>query len=332
MATAEDTPLMQQWREVKSRHRDALVFFRVGDFYELFYGDAEEGSKLLGLTLTARNNGAASAVPLAGVPAKALDDYVGRLVRAGRRVAICDQVEDPAEAKGIVRREVVEIITPGTVLQDGLLRSRLNNYLVALSPAQAGYRGLAALDLSTGEMMVQGVEPAGLREELGRIEPSELLLPRSCEDAADMHEALRAQGGPGPTRTFRDDWLFDDGLAREALERRFGVRSLEGFGFEKGDGALVQAAGALVAYIQELQPAGALHLRPPRIQRGGVVMPLDEMTRRNLELVEPLRSGEEGGTLLAVLDHAVTAMGARLLRRWVLGPLLDPASIWARQD
>src|SRR5688572_24764716 len=215
MAVVKETPLMQQWRDVKSRHKDALVFFRVGDFFELFYGDAEEGSKLLGLTLTARNNGAASAVPLAGVPAKALEEYLGRLVRAGRRVAICDQVEDPAEAKGIVRREVVETITPGTVLADGLLRSRRNQFLVALSPLEDGRRALAALDLSTGELIVQEGDPALLADELGRLEPAELLLPRSSEDAPDLVAVLGPAEGGGPTRTWRDDWMFDVGLARE---------------------------------------------------------------------------------------------------------------------
>src|SRR3990172_5033836 len=151
MSGADDTPLMRQWREAKSRHRDALLFFRVGDFYELFHSDAEEGARLLGLTLTSRNNGAAARVPLAGVPAKALDDYLARLVRLGRRVAICDQVEDPALAKGIVRREVTETVTPGTVLADALLAERRNNFLVALVPdGQDGF-GLAALDVSTGE-------------------------------------------------------------------------------------------------------------------------------------------------------------------------------------
>src|SRR5262245_52725755 len=169
MSSTEDTPLMQQWRDVKARHRDALVFFRVGDFFELFYGDAEEGSKLLGLTLTARNNGSASAVPLAGVPVKALDDYLARLVKLGRRVAICDQVEDPAEAKGIVRREVTETITPGTVLQDTLLAARRNNWLVALSPLEDGARGLAALDLSTGVIEVQEVDAGTLANEVGRL-------------------------------------------------------------------------------------------------------------------------------------------------------------------
>ena len=332
MAATEDTPLMQQWREVKSRHRDALVFFRVGDFYELFFEDAEEGSKLLGLTLTSRNNGSASAVPLAGVPVKALDDYLARLVRLGRRVAICEQTEDPAEAKGIVRREVVETITPGTVLHDTLLSARRNNFLVALSPLEEGYRALAALDLSTGELVVQEVGVGSLSDEVGRLEASELLLPRSSEDAPDLRRIGAESGGSGPTRTYREDWMFDQSLAREALERRFGVRSLEGFGFQKSDGALVRAAGALVAYVHEIRPGGTTHLRPPRIQRAGSVMPLDEMTRRNLELVEPLRAGEEGGTLLAVLDGAATAMGGRLLRSWILHPLVAAPQIWRRQE
>src|SRR5688572_496311 len=325
MAVVKETPLMQQWRDVKSRHKDALVFFRVGDFFELFYGDAEEGSKLLGLTLTARNNGAASAVPLAGVPAKALDDYLGRLVRLGRRVAICDQVEDPAEAKGIVRREVTETVTPGTVLQDGLLRSRQSTFLVALAPPDQGRRALAALDLSTGELVLQACGAADLIDELGRLEPAELLLPRSAEGSAELDDL-------GATLTYREDWLFDRAIAREAIETRYGVRSLDGFGFQSDDGALVSAAGALVAYVQEIRPGGAAHLRAPRILRPGSVMPLDEMTRRNLELVEPLRAGEQGGTLLAVLDEAVSAMGGRLIRRWILSPLVEAQEIWRRQD
>ena len=167
---------MQQWREVKARHRDALVFFRVGDFYELFFGDAEEGSRILGLTLTSRNNGAAARVPLAGVPAKALEEYLGRLVRLGRRVAVCEQVEDPALAKGIVKREVVETITPGTIIQDTLLQAKRNNHLVALVPDAEGAWGVAALDLSTGEVEVQRVPAPDLQAELGRFEPSELLV------------------------------------------------------------------------------------------------------------------------------------------------------------
>ena len=347
MPKADDTPLMRQWREVKSRNRDSLVFFRVGDFYELFYGDAEEGSRLLGLTLTSRNNGAAARVPLAGVPAKALDDYLGRLVRLGKKVAICDQVEDPAEAKGIVRREVTETVTPGTVLHDTLLTAKRNNFLVALTEATEQGVGVATLDLSTGEISVQAVPPAELRAELGRRDPTELLLPRSLEgvgadlatgvsngaarEARDAATAL-AEAPSGVLRTYRDDWVFDYQTASDELKRRYGVQSLDAFGFQQDDRVLVRAAGALLTYVGEIRPGGVEHLRTPQILRRGSAMLLDEMTRRNLELVEPLRVGEEGGTLISVLDETVTAMGARALRRWLLHPLVDAERIWNRQD
>jgi DNA mismatch repair protein MutS len=325
--SADDTPLMQQWREAKSRHRDALLFFRVGDFYELFHADAEEGSRLLGLTLTSRNNGAAARVPLAGIPAKALDDYLARLVRLGRRVAICDQVEDPALAKGIVKREVTETITPGTVMADALLVERRNNFLVAMvGDGDRGF-GLAALDVSTGEMTAQRVSAGDLEAELGRLEPSELLLPRSLEGRAE-----RGTGRAGVALTYRDDWMFEADVAGSELVRLHGVHSLDGFGFQPGDDVLVRAAGALVQYLAEIRPGGVGHLLPVRIRRPGDVMVLDEMTRRNLELVEPLRPGADGGTLLSVLDETVSAMGGRLLRRWILEPLVAPGGIWARQE
>jgi DNA mismatch repair protein MutS len=337
----EDTPLMQQWRDAKSRHRDSLLFFRVGDFYELFYGDAEEGARLLGLTLTTRNNGAAARVPLAGIPAKALDDYLARLVRLGRRVAICDQVEDASEAKGIVRREVTETVTPGTVLADSLLAERRNNFLVSVvaeggpvgggsgAGEGAGRVGLAALDVSTGELGARWVPAEGLAAELGRLEPSELLLPRSLEGRG-LPALAPVEGGPA--RTWRDDWMFEEDVCADELLRHYGVQSLDGYGFQPEDGVLVRATGALVQYLAEIRPAGVDHLRPPRIERPGRLMLLDEMTRRNLELVEPLRPGEEGGTLLDVLDETVTAMGGRLLRRWILEPLVVPEEIWARQE
>jgi len=325
---------MQQWREAKARHRDSLLFFRVGDFYELFHQDAEEGARLLGLTLTSRNNGAAAKVPLAGVPAKALGDYLSKLVRLGRRVAICDQVEDPAVAKGIVRREVTETLTPGTILADNLLAERRNNFLVALVPAAGpdsgsgpGTWGLAALDLSTGELEVQGVPASDLSLELGRLEPSELLVPRSAADATALTGLA-----PLVPRTMRDDWIFEADVCSSELEKAYGVRSLDGFGFQSADTPLLRASGALVQYLAEVRPSGVTHLRPVRIKRPGRVMLLDEMTRRNLELTEPLRPGEEGGTLLHVLDATVTAMGGRLLRRWVLEPLVVAEDVWARQD
>ena len=329
MAKSEDTPLMQQWREAKSRHPDALIFFRVGDFYEMFCEDAEEGARLLGLTLTSRNNGGATNVPLAGVPARARDEYLERLVRLGRRVAVCEQVEDPAEAKGIVRREVVETITPGALLSDALLSERKNNFLVTLARADHEHLALCAVDASTGEVIAAFIDANTLEAELARYEPAELLLPQSW--ALEPFEAA-----PGVSRTYRADWLFDRDLAVEELKRRYRVLSLDGFGFQPDDAPLISALGALVAYVAEVQPVAIDALRAPRIERQGSAMALDEMTRRNLELVEPLRSDLSGSkraaTLIEVLDETLTGMGARLLRRWVLRPLVYPDDIWARHE
>ena len=322
---ADDTPLMRQWREIKSRHQDALVFFRVGDFYEMFYEDAEEGARLLDLTLTSRNNGSSRA-PLAGIPLPALDTYLQRLVRMGRRVAICEQVEDPSQAKGIVRREVTEMVTPGTALSDALLDARRNNHLLSVTgDAEPGGRvGLAWTDLSTGEMSAQMAEWRLLPDLLGQLEPTEILLPRSWE-------LFPLPGSDGVVCTYRSDWIFDATQGEEEIRRRFGVASLEGFGFVAGDGLMVGAAGALVSYLAETQPTAAGVLRPPRLLRGEGEMQLDEMSRRNLELVEPLGGGD-GRTLLDVLDEACTPMGGRLLRRWLLAPLADLERIRERHE
>ncbi|HEX6306827.1 MAG TPA: DNA mismatch repair protein MutS [Longimicrobiales bacterium] len=327
MPKQEDTPLMQQWRDAKSRHPDALVFFRVGDFYEMFCEDAEEGAKLLGLTLTSRNNGGAAHVPLAGVPVRARDEYIQRLIRMGRRVAVCEQVEDPAEARGIVRRQVVETVTPGAVLADALLVERRNNHLVAVAESGAEIV-LAAVDVSTGEVVVLRTSAAELEAELARLEPAELLVP-----ARMLGREIAGAGAA--SRTYRPDWLFDPEHGREELKRRYGVSSLEGFGFEPADAPLLGPLGALVGYLAEVQPLALEALRPPRIERTGDAMLLDEMTRRNLELIEPLRADAAAGraaTLIEVIDETLTPMGARLLRRWVLRPLVDAARIHARQD
>jgi DNA mismatch repair protein MutS len=323
--SSEDTPLIKQWREVKACHPDALVLFRVGDFYELFNEDAEEGARLLDLTLTSRNNGSSRA-PLAGIPAHALDTYLQRLIALGRRVAICEQVEDPAQAKGIVRREVVETVTPGTVFTDALLDARRNNFLAALAgdPGGASELGLALVDLSTGELLVRRVALAELGDALAQAEPAELLLPRGWQ-------LLPPPAAEGMLLTYRGDWMFEPATAAEELRSRYGVLSLEGYGIAPDDDVLVGACGALLAYLREVQPGGAAHLRPPRVEHGGETMPLDEMTRRNLELVEPLRGDAREETLLGVLDEALTPMGARLLRRWLFAPLLQLAAIQLRQ-
>ena len=317
---AGDTPLMQQYREIKARHRDAILFFRMGDFYEMFYEDAELAARELGLTLTSRNNGGAADVPLAGVPVKAAAEYLHRLVERGHRVAICEQVEDPRFAQGIVRREVVETVTPGAALDDHLLERTRDNFLVAIQPGET--IGLAALDISTGEFLLETVAPGDFAAALQRFDPRELVVPHGV--TLPLPE--------GVLRSEREPWEFDAALAEEDLSRRFGLATLDGLGVEPADRPALAAAGALLRYASELRPAGLPQLAPPRMMRPGATMPLDEMTRRNLELVEPLRSGAAAGTLLSVLDRSTTPMGARLLRRWLLAPLRSREAIEARHD
>jgi DNA mismatch repair protein MutS len=313
---------MQQYREIKARHRDAILFFRMGDFYEMFFDDAELGARVLGITLTARGDG----VPLAGVPVKAAAEYLRQLIAAGHRVAVCEQVEDPRKAKGIVKRAVVETITPGAVLDDTWLNGSRNNFIVATEGQNDGTTdslGIAAIDLSTGEFVLETVAAAGLAEALGRLNPAELVT--SAETA----------GLPVPPeilRTPREKWEFDPELARDELARRFKLASLDGLGIEGADTAAVGAAGALLRYLTDLQPGGLPQLQRPVVRRADRFLWVDEMTRRNLELVEPLRSGARGVTLLEAIDRTVTPMGARLLRRWVLSPLREVAAINSRLD
>ena len=319
------TPLMQQYREIKARHQHAILFFRMGDFYEMFYEDAEVASRALGLTLTSRNNGGSAAVPLAGVPVRAVAEYLRRLVQLGHRVSICEQVEDPKLAKGIVRREVVETVTPGAAYSDDLLDVGRNNYLCAMQWTASSV-GIAAVDLSTGELRLVLTSATDAEAALARLMPRELILPAGQDAAARAAHAFDA------LVTVREGWEFDAALAADALAAHYGVQSLEGFGFGAADDAAVGAAGALLRYLRELQPSGVPHLARPVIERPGGVMPLDEMTRRNLELTESLRGGDTTGTLLSVLDRTQTPMGARRLRQWILSPLTDVEAITQRLD
>lgn len=327
-----ETPLMAQYREIKARHPDAILFFRMGDFYEMFYDDAEVAARVLGLTLTARNNGGAAEVPLAGIPVKAAAEYLRRFVQQGFRVAICEQVEDPKLAKGIVRREVVETITPGAAFSDDLLDSARNNFLCAVLVVASGEVGIAAADLSTGEFRLITASARDADAALARLAPREVLVPAADEGAvSDAVDALVQM--TGALVTARSAWEFDRERAQDALAQQFAVASVEGFGIGAADAPALGAAGALLRYLREVQPAGLPHLARPVIERPGGTMPLDEMTRRNLELVESLRGGEDtAGTLLAVLDRTQTPMGARLLRQWILAPLTDVAAITARLD
>ncbi len=323
MADPLNSPLMQQYRDIKSRHQDAILFFRMGDFYEMFFDDAERAAKLLSITLTSRGDG----IPLAGVPVKAAAEYLRQLVGAGLRVAICEQVEDPKLAKGIVRREVIETLTPGALLEEGWLAGGRNNYLVAVSLAAASQRGggevgVAAIDLSTGEFLLETLPAEALSEALSRLAPAEVAFPADAELSLDG----------GVMGTARERWEFDPALAREELARRFNLASLDGLGLGPDDDPAIGAAGALLRYLSELQPGGLKHLARPTIRRADGHLWLDEMTRRNLELVEPLRAGARGVTLLETIDATVTPMGARLLRAWLLSPLSDPARIEERLD
>jgi len=317
-----ETPLMQQYRDIKARHPQTILFFRMGDFYEMFEDDAKLAARELGLTLTSRNNGGAAEVPLAGVPVKAATEYLRRLIAKGHRVAICEQIEDPKLAKGVVRRAVVETVTPGTVLTDDWLVRNRNNYLVAVDP-RGTTAGIASLDITTGELILEVVPTTDVDAALGRYEARELVVPADHGVTSSV-----------TTVTTREAWEFDPALAQEDLTRTYGIASLDGLGVGADDGPAIGAAGALLRYARELKPGGLPHLAHPTIVRRGDVLPLDEMTRRNLELVEPLRSGgdTEGATLLGVIDRTLTPMGGRLLRRWLLAPLVDPAAINARLD
>jgi DNA mismatch repair protein MutS len=313
---------MQQYREIKSRHADAVLFFRMGDFYEMFYDDARLAARELGLTLTARNNGGAADVPLAGVPVKAAADYVRKLVARGHRVAICEQVEDPRLAKGVVRREVIETVTPGAVIADDLLDGAGNNFLLAAAPGDPA--GLAALDISTGDFLLETAPAADLAAAVARYAPREVVVP--SEDAAWLPLP------DGTVLTTRDGWEFDAALGTAELTRRFGLAHLGGLDITDAERPALAAASGLLHYVRDLQPGGLPQLARPVVRRAGGTMLLDEMTRRNLELVEPLRPGDRDTTLLAVVDRTVTPMGTRLMRQWLLAPLRELAPIERRHD
>lgn len=316
------TPMMQQYREAKAQHPGMILLFRMGDFYETFEEDAELVSRVLGLTLTSRDK----TIPMAGVPAKAIEHYLHQLLHAGHRVAICDQVEDAAQAKGLVKREVTRVVTPGTITEDELLDPRQPNHLAALYPAKGAY-GLAWVELSTGEFLASDVPADCLADELKRINASECLL--AIDQVGRLSEALRAV--LPRTLTERPDWTFDPQTARQALQHQFGVITMTGFGFADDQPCLV-AAGALIRYVQETLKASLAHLRGLKPFRAEQFLALDEVTRRSLELTRTLRDGNRDGSLLSALDRTVTPMGARLLHDSLLAPLAERAPIEARLD
>lgn len=320
----EDTPLMQQHKAIKQRYPDAILLFRVGDFYETFGGDAIIAAQVLGITLTKRNNGAASgASELAGFPHHAMDTYLHKLVKAGYRVAICDQLEDPKQAKGIVKRGVTEMVTPGVATNDKLLEHNSNNFLAGIhfTDDQAG---IAFLDISTGEFFVAEGNQEYIDKLLQTLKPAEVIFQRSYQKHFKENFGSRFY-----TYTM-ESWVFDTAYATESLLKHFQVHSLKGFGIEAMPGAII-AAGAILHYLKDTEHPNLQHITSiQRIDREDYLW-MDRFTIRNLELTGT-GSGEAGNTLHKVLDNTVSPMGARLLKRWILLPLKDAARINERLD
>ncbi|MBT9172599.1 MAG: DNA mismatch repair protein MutS [Syntrophomonadaceae bacterium] len=323
-----ETPLIRQYREIKAQNEDKLLLFRVGDFYEMFYEDARRGARELEITLTSRETGKGNHVPLAGFPFHALDNYLGRLVDRGYKVAICEQVEDAKLAKGLVRREIVRVVTPGTLTETSLLDEKRNNYLAAVFAARGGY-GLAAVDVSTGEFVcceLRGRQAARLlSDELCRLQPAELVVNAVALADPGCRDAFARLGREVPVGTVTGrEYSFR--YAEITLREHFGVNC------RQISGLAAAAAGAAVRYLRENQPGGLKHLQTPGEYSPEGFMILDPATRRNLELTRTIREENKAGSLLSVLDRTRTGAGARLLKRWLEQPLLDSVAINRRLD
>lgn len=318
------TPMMKQYHALKKQCPDAILFYRMGDFYEMFYEDAIVASKILGIALTSRDKKKEGAVPLCGIPHHSAKMYLGRLIKQGKKVAVCEQMEDPKKAKGIVKRDIVRIITPGMVLDENLLEDSSNHFLVAVT-RNGNLTALAALDLSTGVFNATQFEsdPEKLLAELTRYDPREIILPQKMESDAQFtsHAPI----------TFLDDWVFETESAYQRLTDTFQITSLEGFGCEQQPG-VISAAGGILYYTQSTQKVPADHIRTLHTYSLSDYMYLDEATQRNLELVRSAFDGKLTNSLLDTIDRTNTAMGARLLKTWLVNPLVDPQPIRARLD
>jgi len=326
------TPVMKQYLRIKEAHPDAILFFRMGDFYEMFFEDAKAASRLLEITLTSRNKNEPDPIPMCGVPAKAAQSYIARLLGHGMKVALCDQLEDPAATKGLVKRDVVRVITPGMIVENEYLDAKTENTLLSLAEAD-GVFGIASMDVSTGSFRVTEVKTVeSARDEVLRIAPAEILLP----------DAARAESGPSPFRSFKpaldnrsvsylEDRLFDPARGRGRLTEQFKTLNLDGFGCARLNIGL-GAAGALLDYVKETQKQPVEHIR--RIEPYGYSdsLVIDDLSCRNLEITKNLWNGSKEGTLLSVLDRTVTAMGGRLLRHWLRYPSKNIREINARLD
>ena len=323
MATkAGETPMMTQYRSFKKKYPDAILLFRVGDFYETFADDAIEMSTLVGITLTKRGNGGATDIPLAGFPYHALDTYLPKLVAQGKRVAICDQVEDPKLTNKLVKRDITELVTPGLTMQDTVLDADTNNFLASAVFA-SGRVGVAFLDLSTGEFITAQGRPAEMEKLCNNFSPRETLVKKSTES-----EALRLLGEHLNLYPL-DEWIYTEDYGRERLLRHFQVKHLKGFGIEE-DTLSIQACGAILYYLEATKHSRISHITSLQKIEESRFLQLDRFTLRNLEILEPLTP--DGVPLADILDKTLTPMGGRLLKRWLVFPLLDTAEIRKRQE
>ncbi len=314
---AVHTPMMQQYLALKSQYPDMLLFYRMGDFYEMFHGDAERASRLLDITLTTRGQSAGQPIRMAGVPYHAVEQYLARLVKLGESVAICEQIGDPATSKGPVERKVTRIVTPGTLTDSALLAASRDSFLAAVNLA-GPVAGIAWISLASGSLRITEVAPARLQAELERLDPAEILVGSDVE--------LPARRGVAVKRV--DPWQFDPAGAKRELARQFGTADLSGYGCEGMDAAL-GAAGALIAYCAHTQQSALPHVTGLRVERESEYVLMDAPTRRNLEITETL-AGAESPTLFSLLDRCATSMGSRRLRHWLHHPLRDTAPLRAR--
>jgi DNA mismatch repair protein MutS len=330
--TSPDTPMIRQYLRIKSQHRDAILFYRMGDFYEMFFDDAVVAARVLNIALTSRDKDKANPVPLCGIPYHSAENYIARLVREGHRVAICEQIGETGGKTKLVRREVVRVITPGTILSEGYLSGKRNNFLAAVLPSQAG-TGLAFLDISTGDFVGLEVEAGRDEDLLGRLadfEPSEVVVPEAS--GQNIARLFDRTGLPRPGLPRLDDVHFETGRAREALLAHFGTLTLEPFGLTGENPLVAAAAGAVLAYALETQKTGLGHVRRFTLLEPGGHLRMDAATQRNLELVRSAAHGGREGTLIETLDETLTPMGGRLLRQWILRPLTGVEAIVARLD
>jgi len=329
LGEAKITPMIRQYLEIKKEYPDYILFYRMGDFFEMFFEDAKTASRVLEITLTSRNKNEKSQVPMCGVPVKAADSYLAKLVESGFKVAICDQVEDPSEAKGLVRREVVRVVTPGMVVTDTLLDGQTNNFVLSIFKWKKSF-GLSCLDLSTGTFRVcETMDSTSLIEEVKRISPAEILLPESSTGDPAYSSILDVFSNLA--LTYFPDEAFKPDTARNRLAEQFKTRSLEGFGCARLD-AGIGAAGAILSYVSETQKQTAPHIQGIETYSLDDHLLIDDISCRNLELLKNLVTGNRQGSLIHVLDLCVTAMGSRLMRQWLRYPLTDPEKIRMRLD